>query len=72
MLIRNEIFSALEYATLRKNSEIAAEQEERPASQSFDELSDGSEEALNQALTSAMMRASCTTAKGIRAIRLLA
>jgi RNA polymerase sigma factor (sigma-70 family) len=72
MLIRNEIFSALEYATLRKNREIAAEPEERPTSQSLDELYDGSEEALNQALAAALMRASGITAKGIGAIRLLA
>jgi DNA-directed RNA polymerase specialized sigma24 family protein len=72
MLIRNEIFSALAYVTLRKNRETAAEQHELSEPRIYDELPDGAGEALDHALRVATERATGVTAKGIEAIRLLA
>jgi RNA polymerase sigma factor (sigma-70 family) len=72
MLIRNEIFSALEYATLRKNRETALKSHELPEPLVYDEFPDGTGEAINRALDAALSGASGVTAKGIEAIRLLA
>jgi RNA polymerase sigma factor (sigma-70 family) len=69
-LIRNEIFDALEYATLRRNREQLAAPDELPGSEA-PELPDGVLDSLNQALDLALSRVSGITAKGIEAIRLL-
>jgi RNA polymerase sigma factor (sigma-70 family) len=68
MLIRNEIFNALEYATLRKSRERALELDEQAAT----ETSDVSAEYIEFALDAALAKANGVTAKGIEAIRLLA
>jgi DNA-directed RNA polymerase specialized sigma24 family protein len=67
---RNEIFDALEYATLRRNRDQLAAPDELPGSEA-PELPDGTLDSLNQALDLALSRASGVTAKGIEAIRLL-
>jgi RNA polymerase sigma factor (sigma-70 family) len=72
MLIRNEIFSALAYATLRKNRETVTEPCELSGPCIYDELPDGTGETLDHALRAATERATGVTAKGIEAIRLLA
>ncbi|MDR1321470.1 MAG: sigma-70 family RNA polymerase sigma factor [Gracilibacteraceae bacterium] len=71
ILIRNEIFDALEYATLRRNREQAAGPGALPGSETWD-MPGGDLEALNLALDAALAGASGVTAKGIKAIRLLA
>jgi RNA polymerase sigma factor (sigma-70 family) len=70
-VIQNEIFDALEYATLRRVREEIMEPERVPVSETGD-LPDGILGSLEQALDAALTRASGVTAKGIRAIRLLA
>jgi len=69
-LIRNEIFDALEYATLRRNREVLVDPEELPASamQSFA----GETLDIERILDKAQAQAGGVTAKGIAAIRLLA
>jgi len=69
-LIRNEIFDALEYATLRRNREVLVDPDELPgpAVQSF---TDGTQD-LGRILDNAQTQANGVTAKGIAAIRLLA
>jgi RNA polymerase sigma factor (sigma-70 family) len=71
ILIRNEIFDALEYATLRRNREQATESGALPGSETWD-MPDGDLETLTRALDAALSGASGVTAKGIEAIRLLA
>jgi RNA polymerase sigma factor (sigma-70 family) len=69
--IRNEIFSALEYATLRKKRESVTDPNELPGPNA-PELPDGVSEELSRALDAAYTTASGVTAKGVMAIRLLA
>jgi DNA-directed RNA polymerase specialized sigma24 family protein len=70
MLIRNEIFDALEYTALRRNREQVIEKDELPGIALG--LPDGTWEKLNQTLDAAWRRASGVAAKGISALRLLA
>lgn len=68
ILIRNEIFDALEYATLRRNREKITAPNEMPGRREPDDsLSD-----LKRILDGAQAQAGGVTAKGIMAIRLLA
>jgi DNA-directed RNA polymerase specialized sigma24 family protein len=68
MLIRNEIFNALEYATLRKDRERTLELDELAVV----DTSDVTAEYIEFALDAALAKASGVIAKGIEAIRLLA
>jgi RNA polymerase sigma factor (sigma-70 family) len=70
VFIRNEIFGALEYATLRRTHETAADPDELPHS-TAPELPDTMLD-LMLALDKAQSEASGITEKGIKAIRLLA
>ena len=68
IIIRNEIFDALEYAALRRNREFAIEPDGLSGILS---ISNDTDENLSLMLDDALSRASGVTAKGIRAIRLL-
>jgi len=70
ILIRNEIFDALEYASLRRNHEQPIGVDELSGIHSVLFMDIGAD--LNPALDEALSRASGVTAKGIRAIRMLA
>jgi len=69
--IRNEIFKALEYATLRRNREFASDPAELPTTGAGHAM-DVEAGELDRALDAARARATGITAKGIDAIRLLA
>jgi len=71
ILIRNEIFDALEYATLRRNREELTAPDELPG-RSEPEYFDETLHDLNRILGDAQAQAGGVTAKGIEAIRLLA
>ena len=71
VIIRNEIFRAIEYATLRRNRETLTDRDDFPVMAVFDPP-DYSLYALDQALDAAQSEASGVTAKGIEAIRMLA
>ena len=71
VLIRNEIFDAIEYATLRRNCEDIVDPsllEQANAQESLPEIQYGLERMLDEA----QAHAGGVTAKGIEAIRLLA
>ena len=68
IIIRNEIFDALEYAVLRRNHELTIGADELSKVNS---ISNDTGENLNRMLDDALSRASGITAKGIRAIRML-
>jgi RNA polymerase sigma factor (sigma-70 family) len=70
-LIRNEIYDALEYATLRRNREYATAPDDL-AGLTRDETPDMEPETLQAAMKTALDAASGVTAKGIEAIILLA
>ncbi len=69
--IRNAIFDALEYATLRRNRETVTDPCELPRGDA-PEFMDSISSDLERALSGAQAEASGITAKGIAAIRLLA
>jgi len=69
-LIRNEIFDALEYATLRRCREALTDPDTLPGC-AMREFADGTQD-LMRILDTAQAQASGVTAKGIAAIRLLA
>lgn len=71
ILIRNEIFDALEHATLRRNREEFFAPEELPDMGTADVHGDSLHE-LNRILDVAQTDTAGVTAKGIEAIRLLA
>jgi RNA polymerase sigma factor (sigma-70 family) len=71
ILIRNEIFDALEYATLRRSREAVTDPDELPFSAKAEPLGELRHD-LSRALDAAQAGASGVTAKGIAAIRLLA
>jgi len=71
VLIRNEIFDALEYATLRRAREAVTDPDELPG-RNLHELPDGIQYDLERVLDAAQADATGITAKGIKAIRLLA
>lgn len=68
VLIRNEIFTALEYATKRRNKEQVTDPVELTGANSFDETAFELQGAVGTAMESALARASGVTAKGIRAL----
>lgn len=70
ILIRNEIFDALDYATLRRNREEFFAPDELPDRGQYDSFDDTLYE-LEQILNDALSNTSGVTAKGIEAIRLL-
>ena len=73
IIIRNEIFGALEYATSRREREVVTDPGFLPGSPvSAQDIPDGSLADLNRALDAAQAQATGITAKGIQAIRLLA
>jgi RNA polymerase sigma factor (sigma-70 family) len=69
-VIRNEIFDALEYATVRRNRETAADMAHAPYSRT-DDLPDISLHDLNRILDVAQSESSGVIKKGIIALRLL-
>jgi RNA polymerase sigma factor (sigma-70 family) len=70
--IRNEIFNALDYATVRRRNEEITDLDIFPGSVSeCDEFEDASSD-LDRLLDAARARATGVTAKGIDAIRLMA
>jgi len=71
ILIRNEIFDALEYATLRRNREAVTDPDEFLAIAVHEDL-DAALLDVSGAVDAARTDASGITAKGIEAIRLLA
>jgi RNA polymerase sigma factor (sigma-70 family) len=71
IFIRNEIYRALEYATLRRNREDITASDDLPT-KTYAEFPDGSLSELNSAIDAAQERVSGVIAKGIAAILLLA
>lgn len=71
IIIRNEIFDALEYATLRRNREELFAADEMPGVVNKDPYEESLSE-LEQALDDAMRNTCGVTSRGIEAIRLLA
>jgi len=70
-LIRNEIYDALEYATLRRRRELHLEQDWLPEALAG-EPNVGNDMSLSRALDSTLAQTSGVTRKGIQAIKLLA
>jgi RNA polymerase sigma factor (sigma-70 family) len=71
-IIRNEIFDALEYATLRRNREAVTDPDELPVTAAPEALDALLLSDVNLALDTAQGEAAGVVAKGIEAIRLLA
>ncbi len=70
-LIRNEIYDALDYATVRRNREAVTCPDELPV-RAADDFPDVPLHYLHRALDAAQVEASGITQKGVMAIRMLA